>query len=77
MQTIEITLDESLMAEVNRVSTNLRMTKSDFMKVALERALQQRDTIALELQDAEGYARRPEQTEETGEWLPEQDWEET
>ena len=77
METIEVTLDEMLMAEVHRVSTDLRMTESDFMKVALERALQQREIIALELEDAEGYAKRPEQPAEAGEWQSEQDWEET
>ena len=63
------------MAEVHRVTTDLQMTESDFMKVALERALQQREIIALERQDAQGYATRPDQPEEVGEWLTEQDWE--
>jgi antitoxin component of RelBE/YafQ-DinJ toxin-antitoxin module len=74
MQTIQLTIDESLLAEVQQATTALHMTPSDFMKVALERALQQRAIIAKERQDAEGYAKHPEDPEEVEEWEPEQDW---
>jgi hypothetical protein len=38
------------------------------MKVALERALQQREIIAKERQDAEGYAKYPQSLEELEGW---------
>jgi antitoxin component of RelBE/YafQ-DinJ toxin-antitoxin module len=60
METIQLTIDESLLAEVQQATTALHMTPSDFMRVALERALEQREIIAKERQDAEGYARHPQ-----------------
>ena len=74
METIQLTIDESLLAEVQQATTALHMTPSDFMKVALERALQQQAIIAKERQDAEGYAKHPQSPEEIEEWEPEQDW---
>lgn len=76
METIQLTLDESLVAEVQQATNALQMTPSDFMKIALERALQQREIIAKERQHAQGYAEKPQQMEEIEEWLPEQEWDE-
>ena len=75
METIQLTIDDSLLAELQRATTALHMTPSDFMRVALERALEQREIIAKERQDAEGYARHPQNLEEIEEWESEQDWE--
>ena len=74
METIELSIDESLLAEVQQATSALQMTPSDFMKVALERALQQREKIALERKDAQGYSNHPQQPEEIEEWQSEQDW---
>jgi len=74
METIELTIDESLLAEVQQATNALQMTPSDFMKVALERALQQRELIAKERRDAQGYAKHPQLPEEIEEWQSEQDW---
>jgi antitoxin component of RelBE/YafQ-DinJ toxin-antitoxin module len=76
METIQLTLDESLLAEVQQATSALEMTPSDFMTVALERALQQREIIAKERQHAQGYMAHPQQPEEIAEWQDEQDWEE-
>jgi antitoxin component of RelBE/YafQ-DinJ toxin-antitoxin module len=75
MEIIQLRIDESLLAEVQKATKTLHMTPSDFMKVALERALQQREIIAKEKRDAEGYARHPQSLEEIEEWESEQDWE--
>ena len=77
METIQVTIDEALLAEVQQATLALQMTPSDFMKVALERALQQREIIAKERRDAQGYAEHPQRSEEVEEWQDEQDWEET
>jgi len=74
METIQLTIDESLSAEMNRVTDALRMTPSDFMRVALERALAQREIIALERRDAQGYWKQPQHPEEIDEWQSEQEW---
>jgi metal-responsive CopG/Arc/MetJ family transcriptional regulator len=76
METIQLTLDESLVAEVQQATAALQMTRSDFIKVALERAVQQREIIAKERRDAQGYAEHPQQPEEIEEWLDEQHWDE-
>jgi antitoxin component of RelBE/YafQ-DinJ toxin-antitoxin module len=68
METIQVSIDESLLAEVQQATSALEMTPSDFIKVALERALQQREIIAKERQDAQGYSDHPKQPEEIEEW---------
>ena len=74
METIQLSIDESLLAEVQQATNALQMTPSDFMTVALERALQQREIIAKERQHAQGYLDQPQQPEEIEEWQSEQDW---
>ena len=76
MEIIQLTLDDSLMAKVQQATSALEMTPNDFIKVALERAVQQRDIIAKERQHAEAYAKQPQQPEEIEEWQDEQYWEE-
>lgn len=75
METIQLTIDDSLLAELQQATTSLRMTPSDFMKVALERALQQQEMIARERRDAQGYAEQPQDLQEIEEWQDEQHWE--
>jgi len=76
METIQLTIDESLLAELQQATTALHMTPADFMKVALERALQQQELIAKERRDAQGYAEQPQDFQEIAEWQDEQHWEE-
>ena len=77
METIQLTIDESLLAEVQQATTILQMTPSDFIKVALERALQQQEIIAKERRDAQGYSDQPQTSQEIDEWHDEQSWEES
>jgi len=74
METIQLTLDESLLAEVQQATDALQMTPSDFIKVALERALQQREIIAKARQHARAYLEQPQRPEEIEEWQDEQEW---
>jgi len=77
METIHLTIDDSLLAEMQQATMALQMTPADFMKVALERALQQREIIAQERRDAQGYALHPQSAGDIEEWQNEQHWEET
>ena len=77
METIQLTIDESLLAEVQQATNALQMTTSDFIRVALERALRQRDTIAMELRHAKAHADNPQRPEEIAEWESEQYWDES
>lgn len=74
METIQLSIDESLLAEVQQATAALQMTPSDFMKVALERAVQQRKIIEMELRDAKAYADNPQRPEEIAEWQDQQVW---
>lgn len=75
MKAIELTVEESLLAEIDEVTRALSMTRADFVRTALERALSQREIIALERQHAQGYARHPVAPSELDEWEAEQVWE--
>lgn len=76
METIQFTIDESLMAEMQQATNALKMSHADFLKLALERALRQRKIIELEIQDAKAYAEKPQTVEEIEEWQSEQYWDE-
>lgn len=73
-QTIEITLEESFLAEIDSVILSLAMTRTDFTRLALELAVRNKQTIALERQHAEGYKRIPSRPDEFSEWEAEQVW---
>jgi hypothetical protein len=56
-------IEDSLLAKVQQASNFLQITPSDFIKVSLGRAVQQRGIIAKERRDAQGYAEQPQQAE--------------
>ena len=74
METIELTIEESLLAEAEKTARSLDMTASDFIREALARAVQQIEIISMERKHAQGYARQPQTSEEVSEWDGEQDW---
>ena len=74
METIQLSIDESLLAETEQVAQSLEMSRSDFINAAVERALQQRDLIALERRDIQGYVDQPQDPDEIAEWQKVQDW---
>lgn len=74
MKTVQMTIDESLLQQVDHTAELLNTTRSAFIREALERAVQQYKIRQLEELDAAGYERIPAQLEETEVWLSEQDW---
>ena len=76
MKEIELTIEDSLLAEIDETTRALSMTRADFVRTALVRALQQREMIALERQHAQGYVQYPVTPGEFDEWEAEQVWEE-
>ena len=76
MATIELSVDQSLLAEVDRATQELSMTRSDFICTALELAFRNQNIIALEQQHAQGYAEHPVQPGEFDGWESEQVWSE-
>ena len=74
MKTIQMTIDEPLLAEVDRVIQELNTNRSAFVRQALELALQQHRIVQMEKQHAEGYARHPVEPGEFDVWEDEQAW---
>lgn len=77
MKTIQMTIDDALLAQVDQVTQALQTTRSAFIRSALQLALQQHAIQQLERQHAEGYARFPVQPSEFDVWEAEQSWSES
>ena len=75
MQTIVLTIDEALLAQLDRVTSELSLTRAAFIQQALEAALRQQETLASERKQAEGYKRHPVEPGEFDGWEGEQIWE--
>ena len=74
MRTVQMTLDDALVREIDRVVKQLGTTRSAFAREALRTALVQVKRQALERQHRAGYARRPVQPGEFSDWEDEQVW---
>ena len=74
MKTIQMTIDDSLLDEVDRLTAQLQTTRSDFIREALQSALQKHSIAALERQHAQGYTRQPVAPGEFDVWTDEQVW---
>jgi metal-responsive CopG/Arc/MetJ family transcriptional regulator len=74
MKTIEMSIDETLLKEVDQTVYELQMTRAEFINKALVQTLRQYRLPKLEEQDAVGYARLPAQPEEVEAWATEQVW---
>ena len=74
MKTIQMTIDEELLAEVDDVVHELQSNRSAFMRDALQLALQQLRIRRLESQHRRGYQQQPMQTDDFAEWEAEQVW---
>jgi metal-responsive CopG/Arc/MetJ family transcriptional regulator len=74
MKTIQMTIDEPLLEEVDEVIQDLKTTRSAFIRSALHLALRQHAIAKLERQHAQGYAEHPVKTSEFDVWEAEQAW---
>ena len=72
MKTIQITLDDALVARIDRVCAELQIARSEFIRDALETALKQPQIAELETQHAQGYAQYPASHDDVAEWIDEQ-----
>jgi metal-responsive CopG/Arc/MetJ family transcriptional regulator len=69
-----MTLDESLVARVDRVARRLGTTRSGFTRDALRDALARQATREKERRHRKGYKTRPVQRGEFDAWAAEQSW---
>ena len=74
MKTVQMTLDEDLVAAVDRVAKRLRTTRSALTRDALRTALARVRIQELERKHREGYARKPVKKGEFSIWEEEQVW---
>jgi metal-responsive CopG/Arc/MetJ family transcriptional regulator len=74
MKTIQMTIDDELLTEVNQVTQTLQTTRSAFIRSALQLALRHHAILQKEQQHAQGYARHPVQPDEFDVWNSEQAW---
>jgi metal-responsive CopG/Arc/MetJ family transcriptional regulator len=74
MKTVQMTLDEDLIASVDKVAKRLGTTRSAFTRQALKTALREVRMNELEQKHREGYKRKPVRPGEFEDWEAEQVW---
>ena len=74
MKTVQMTLGETLVAEVDRIVKELGTTRSEFTRRALKEALLRHRERELERRQREGYRRHPVRPDEFSDWESEQVW---
>ena len=74
MRTIQMTLDEELLASVDKAVKKLKTTRSAFTRKALKEALDQLNVSRLEQKHRQGYESYPVSKNEFSVWEEEQSW---
>ncbi len=74
MKTIQMTIDEPLLIEIDKVIKELNTTRSAFIREALQMALRQLKIQEMETQHQEGYRKFPVEPGEFDIWNDEQAW---
>jgi metal-responsive CopG/Arc/MetJ family transcriptional regulator len=74
MKTVQMTIDEDLIAQVDRAARRLKTTRSAFTRQALRDALKRLSTLQRESRHREGYAAHPVRVGEFDVWSDEQAW---
>jgi metal-responsive CopG/Arc/MetJ family transcriptional regulator len=74
MRTVQITLDDELIQEIDQAVKRLGTTRSAFTREALRAALTQLRNREMEEKHRAGYARKPVQPGEFSDWENEQIW---
>lgn len=74
MKTIQMTLDEDLVAMVDEVVKSMHTTRSAFTREALRAAIDKHNVRRLEEKQRKGYSRHPVSPDEFSVWEGEQNW---
>ena len=74
MKTIQITIDEPLLDEVDRLVQAMNTARSAFIREALHLAIKRHGTLLEEQRHARGYALHPVEPGEFDVWTNEQSW---
>jgi Arc/MetJ-type ribon-helix-helix transcriptional regulator len=76
VKTIQMTIDEPLLEEVDQAIRKLKTNRSAFIREALQLALNQLKIRQMEISHAEGYEKHPVTPGEFDVWHKEQSWSE-
>jgi len=74
MRTVQITLDEELVAQIDALAAKLGTTRSAFTRDALRDALARRRELAMERRHRAGYKKKPAGKKEFSIWHDQQVW---
>jgi len=74
MKAVQMTLDEDLVAAVDRLARRLKTTRSAFARDALREALARHRVKELEQKHRLGYQKHPVKSGEFDVWQSEQRW---
>ena len=74
VETVQMTLDEELVEQVDRLAKRMHTTRSAFTREALRQALDRSAVERLEQRQKEGYERFPVIPGEFSDWEDEQVW---
>jgi len=74
MKTVQMTLDEDLVAAVDRLARRLKTTRSAFARDALREALANYRVKGLEQKHRLGYQKHPVDSGEFDIWQTQQQW---
>ena len=74
MRTVQMTLDDDLVDAVDKVTKELRTTRSSFTRNALREAIARYHVRGLEEQHRRGYKQYPVKRGEFSIWEKEQNW---
>ena len=74
MRTVQMTLDEDLVHKVDQVARQLKTTRSEFTRMALQEALEKYAIARKEREHCAGYEKQPVVPDEFSVWKAEQDW---
>lgn len=74
MRTVQLTIDEELLKEVDAAASRAKTTRSAFARRAFRSALDRLNEAALERKHREGYRRKPVLAKEFQPWEGQQAW---
>ncbi|KAA3613312.1 MAG: ribbon-helix-helix protein, CopG family [Calditrichaeota bacterium] len=74
MKTIQMTIDEELLHELDHAINGKKITRSAFIRNSIAYYLKQQQILAKEAQHKKGYAKKPVDKEAFTSWENEQDW---
>lgn len=74
MRIVQITLDDELVKQIDRLSKKRKLTRSAFMHEALTKAVAHYTELGAEKKHRQGYVAHPVNKDEFSVWENEQDW---